>query len=196
VCLGDMNIDLNKEQDRTYPQWKLLTHLLSTLSEYGLKNIMLGNTYLATRLRGDGTLIQSALDHLYISEEEKILEARVLDKAMSDHMPILVEIGKKKTCRNRSSLRIRSFRNFNLEDFNLDLAFQPWESILEATDVDQMVEYFNTFTSNVLDRHAPFRDIMMGAKRNNIPLSEACVKEMKERPPTKESWGSRPAGES
>jgi hypothetical protein len=181
VCLGDMNIDLNKEGDTLYSLRTLLSHLLSTLSEHGLKNIMLGDTYTATRLREDGTLIHSALDHLYISKEEEIMQVQVLGEAMSDHMPILVELGKKKRCRDKNTLRKRDFKHFNLDTFNLDLAMQPWETLTEAKDVDDMVECFNKLTNCVLDRHAPFKDIKIITKRKKIQLSEECNKARRER---------------
>jgi hypothetical protein len=36
----------------------------------GLENLEIGKTYMADRLRNDGTVIESALDHIYVSHDQ------------------------------------------------------------------------------------------------------------------------------
>jgi hypothetical protein len=51
-------------------QWLFMlwnTELKSSLAQKGLENLEIGKTYMADRLRNDGTVIESALSHIYVS---------------------------------------------------------------------------------------------------------------------------------
>ena len=63
------------------------------MAQCGLVNQEIGNTYLADRLNLDGSVIQSALDHIYISTElEKTTKCGKLPDSSTDHVPIMLDI--------------------------------------------------------------------------------------------------------
>lgn len=49
----------------------------------------------------------------------------------------------------------RDFRNFNEEDFKLDLMAQPWSRIYESKHVNVIAILMNYLFLGVLDKHAP-----------------------------------------
>ena len=79
----------------------------------------LGFTYLADRLNEDGSTIESALDHLYLSEEliNRVKSSKLKDSG-TDHVPILAVIEQLKPenkMKNKSWKEIkRSLVNFYL----------------------------------------------------------------------------------
>ena len=63
--------------------------LKSSLAQYGLISISLGNTYLADRLDNEGNTIQSALDHIYVSENMiGKTKCEKLELSSTDHVPV------------------------------------------------------------------------------------------------------------
>jgi len=48
----------------------IAAELKSSLAQCGLDNLELGKTYMADRLRNDGKVIESALDHIYVSHDQ------------------------------------------------------------------------------------------------------------------------------
>jgi hypothetical protein len=62
--LGYNKLRYNKLQVRRY-KFNVAAELRGFLSQNGLKNWDLGKTYIADRLRKDGSLIESAIDHIY-----------------------------------------------------------------------------------------------------------------------------------
>jgi len=64
-----------------------------TIITCGLENLELGKTYLADRLRKDGTIIESALDHIYVSLDQNTkVTGKKMDTSSTDHLPIIAEI--------------------------------------------------------------------------------------------------------
>jgi len=61
--------DTNTEKIRiiAYYHFNLATELKSGLAQCGLEKVELGKTYMTDRLWKDGTIIESALDHIYVS---------------------------------------------------------------------------------------------------------------------------------
>ena len=58
ILLGDANLCADQWDEETYYQYKLATELKSGLAQCGLENLELGKTYMADRLRKDGTIIE------------------------------------------------------------------------------------------------------------------------------------------
>ena len=80
ILLGDANLCADQWDEETYYQFKLATELKSGLAQCGLENLELGKTYMADRLRKDGTIIESALDHIYVSlDQNTIVTGKKMD---------------------------------------------------------------------------------------------------------------------
>jgi len=71
----------------------LAAELKSGLAQCGLENLELGKMYLADRLRKDGTIIESALNHIYVSLDQNTkVTGKKMDTSSTDHLPFIAEI--------------------------------------------------------------------------------------------------------
>jgi len=70
IMMGDANLCAQKWDEDEYRLFNLASELKGSLGQFGLKNLGLGKTYMADRLRNDGTVIESALDHIHVSHEQ------------------------------------------------------------------------------------------------------------------------------
>jgi hypothetical protein len=68
IMMGDANLCAQKWDERLF---NLGAEPKSSLAQCGLENTEIGKTYLADRLKNDRTVIESALDHIDISHDQK-----------------------------------------------------------------------------------------------------------------------------
>ena len=72
----------------------MAAELQSTIAQCGMIRIDVGKTYMADRLRSDGSVIESALDHIYVSQGKNIkITGKTLNNSATDHLPIIAKIG-------------------------------------------------------------------------------------------------------
>ena len=64
--MGDMNICSTKWSDPDFKLKHISEEIQTSMAQCGLVNKEIGNTYLADRLADDGSVIESAIDHIYI----------------------------------------------------------------------------------------------------------------------------------
>ena len=69
IILGDANLCALKWEYPEFGQHAIAGEILGTLAQCGLTNINLGVTYQADRISEQGEVIESALDHAYISDD-------------------------------------------------------------------------------------------------------------------------------
>ncbi len=69
--LGDANLCSHQRDEESYYQFNVATELKSGSLQCGQENLELRKTYMADRLRKDGTIIESALDNIYVSIDQK-----------------------------------------------------------------------------------------------------------------------------
>ena len=176
ITLGDMNLDKNKYEDEGYGLKALVNTLQSALASTGMTDLDLGNTFCASRLNSQGLPIQSALDHLYSSHPEKLLSFEAKKNSMSDHLPIEAVVSFKKIKEKSFTKVARNFRKFKQEDFNLDLANQPWEQLAGEVDAESSAQLFTSFVTRCLDKHAPFETKTI---RTSGPRNKGLNKELR-----------------
>lgn len=181
---GDMNIDLNRANDMSYPLRTMLQDLQSCLAEGGLINIDLGNTFTAHRLKMDGTKILSAIDHLYISNPSMLKSYKTINNGLSDHSPVKFIIELRSSTSKTPTVLKRSFKTFDQNMFNRDLAAQPWDTLAWTTDVNQMTKAFTDLFVQVLDKHAPYKLCKLQKGKSRFKLSYECLGLMKKRDAT------------
>ena len=68
--MGDANLCAQKWDEEECRVFNLAAEVKSSLAQCGLENLELGKTYMADRLRNDGTVIENALDHIYVSHDQ------------------------------------------------------------------------------------------------------------------------------
>ncbi len=175
VILGDMNIDMNKCHLDSYPLKQMYIDLEECLTQQGIVNMELGNTFSAFRCKEDGSKIVSAIDHLYISKTNLLQYYEVLNNGLSDHSPIKVVLQLKDYSQKQNWITKRSFKNFDQDAFNNDLALQSWEKLGETEDVNVMADLFTEFFLSTLNKHAPYKVVKTVKKSKHIKLSQSCL---------------------
>ena len=82
------------------------------------------------------------IDHIYTSNEENILDARVSQIGLSDHYTIFGCRKIKFSLKSNShkSIKYHSFKSFKENVFIQDLAVVPWSEIDLLEDVDAMLD--------------------------------------------------------
>jgi hypothetical protein len=162
VVLGDLNLDQEKWDEKSYSSFNLAEELRTCLSMCGLEVHGLGHTYFSNHVCGKaGVMPSSAIDHIYSCTGRSVnVKTGTLLRGMSDHLPILAEVkvGAKLRSKKVTFISRRSFRKFDREAFERDLILHGGhQAIGIAQDVDQQVELLEDMIHSVLDIHAPFR---------------------------------------
>ena len=100
------------------------------------------------------------IDHLYVSNRDKITETFAPNIAISDHFPICFTRSASKTSyqrHNHTTIKFRCYKKFNEDDFLLDLSEAL--SLTEISNNDS-TKNFETWTStfmDIFDLHAPIK---------------------------------------
>ena len=65
---------------------------MTGLAENGMEALPVGITYLADHASRDGSMAESCLDHIYVTDIGGVSHVGSLLNSMSDHVPIFVDI--------------------------------------------------------------------------------------------------------
>ena len=117
----------------------------------------------------------SIIDIFLTSPDVLISQSRTLDSAISDHLPIFLEISWKLIKPPIKTIRRRSFKNLNVTEFNEDMSRLP-RSILEVfDDVNDKLMAFESLFSDILDLHAPLKSVRI--KKNPAPWISRSIRD-------------------
>ena len=92
--LGDMNVDINKWNNKDYYLKKISEEYQSLLGKNGLELIDFGITW--KRVQENGVIKQSALDHLLTNNSSSIINNKKVKVTYSDHSAIWADIATSK----------------------------------------------------------------------------------------------------
>ena len=93
IITGDANLCSRVWRNEEYKYKRISEELLDTLNQCRLKEIQLGNTYMADRLSKEGQTISSALDHVYLSTTlAQNTRVQKLSNSSTDHVPVKIEV--------------------------------------------------------------------------------------------------------
>ena len=96
----------------------------SVLGQPGLKYNYLGITYISHYIK-NGDHYKSGLDHIYFNPEKIVKNCKKLKNCLSDHRPIICGVQlKKKGKKNECYTLRRSWKNYSLDAFLIDLVNQ------------------------------------------------------------------------
>jgi hypothetical protein len=149
-----------KWDEEEYRLFNLAAELKSSLAQCGLENLEIGKTYMADRLRNDGTVIESALDHIYVSHDQNTkTTAKKMDASSTDHLPIIAEVNfRAQQAKNNTTIHKRCMKNFTQQKWTGCLAGKEWEDLGKTEDVNEMAQYFNNRVVEALDECAPWKN--------------------------------------
>ena len=167
VACGDLNIDMS---DLAKPNSKLFCDFLESHS-------LTQPISQPTRISESSS---SLIDLFLVTPDVSISKSMVLDCAISDHLPILLDLALPVFKPAPRSIKRRSFKHFSEADFVNDLWTVPWCIVDLFDDVDDKVSVFNTLFQEVLEVHAPIKSVRV--KKNPAPwISKSIRDEMDKR---------------
>lgn len=132
LLLGDFNIDLNKPQ----LAWA------NTTSLFGLHQLVQD----PTRVTSTSTTL---IDHIYTNHASMVSRVSVSKESFSDHYPVFCTWSfklPKRPPKGHTTIKYRSFKNFNQSEFLADLAVAPFRDVFGHSDPDGALEaFYNVF---------------------------------------------------
>ena len=153
IITGDFNIDLLKSTSDNK-----VGRYYQNLESHGCKPLI-------TTPRFSSTVSPSLLDHIYCKLRNTTQTAGIAIFDVSDHLPIFFLFS---TSINRKSEKqiIRCMKNFNLENFLVDLeeALFPWNFNSGSTVHDAFDEFIHIFQT-IINEHAPLRKLSRREKQ-------------------------------
>ena len=183
---GDLNIDVLNDK------WLNPDYHLASLSSMLLSACNLGNfKQLVTKPTRSqfnsikGTMDISCIDHIYTNYRFRCSKVSVESFGASDHDLIGYTRFSKDPPTPPRTIRKRSYKKFNPEDFLEDLREADWLQVNLCKDVDEAVSTFTNTFKDVLDKHAPW--ILFQERKRFVPwLSQETEDLMKKRNKLKE----------
>ena len=143
ILLGDFNMNF-KAPSKPPQKW------LNVLETFNLQQLIVD----ATRVTKDTSTL---IDHIYVSNLDKVQESHVSNFAISDHYPICLtrkEVNKDKK-NSHSTITYRNFKKFDQNEFLLDLQSTPFYKIEFEDNPSVCLQLFYDMLNKVLDKHAP-----------------------------------------
>ena len=123
--------------------------LRSVCDIYGVKQLIKEPTRVTAQS-------QSLIDLCLTNTPDKIVRSGVVPLGISDHS--LIYLIRKTHYTNFGEAKIitiRSFKNFNKEDFLRDVAQRPWDDVSQFSDPNEMWEFWKNQLLTCIDKHAP-----------------------------------------
>ena len=141
LLLGDFNSDMFKPN----PAW------VSTLSLF--------NQCVQSPTRMTLTT-SSLIDHIYVSNPDRLIRTHVPITSMSDHYPVCCTLScqiPKAKAGKHTTVRYRSYKHFDAGSFLCDLSNTSFDAIYGLSGPDEALAYFYKLFLLVYDKHIPIR---------------------------------------
>ena len=98
----------------------------------------------------------SCLDHIY-SNSDIINDCGTLDVNISDHIPVFVNRKKNSVTPEKTKFTGRSYRRYDVDIFNNELATKPWNLFDEENNPNELWKKNCTYITNTLDHMCPMK---------------------------------------
>ena len=144
---GDFNIHFSLEANSNY---------INSINSLGYQQFVNSTTHFNMR-----TNSSSIIDHFYSDQPLQNISVKVLISDVTDHFPILAWVNKPQIAKkNRQKITRRDTKLFDSESFLNDLSHALGNiEINDETDPNQAFEAFLDAFANVLDTHAPYKEL-------------------------------------
>lgn len=144
VVIGDTNINMMKNSD---PNTKKLK---SFLQANRLEQLIKESTRVTERS-------QTLIDHVMVNRNEMYHQNGVIELGVSDHSLIYTSRKKLKVEYDTEYVWTRSYRSYNDEMYERDIANADWSPVLNASNVNVAVNQFYRIILEIIEKHAPDR---------------------------------------
>ena len=102
---------------------------------------------------------QTLLDVILTNKPELFKDTLVYDPGLSDHAMVIGTMAGNAIYHPRKVLIFRSIKKINEESFREDLSTAPWHVGSIFDSIDDQCFYWNSLFNNILDAHAPSKNI-------------------------------------
>ena len=162
ILAGDTNSDislLDSSPDNNSSAYNTVSHMAAIFDTFGVKRLIKEPTRVTLN---SATLI----DHIAVSNPEKIPESGIIKVALSDHYAIYcIRRFMDSFKRHRKTITSRKMKNFNSDKFLYDLCQIDWDQVVATSDnVNSAVEKWSHLLSLVIEKHAPLRTMSFSDK--------------------------------
>ena len=165
---GDMNIDvLNNKWLRPDYHLLSLSNLLQSACNLGNFSQLVSKPTRSQFNSIRGTMDISCIDHIYTNYKFRCSKVSVLAFGASDHDILGYTRFSKDPPTPARTMRKRSYKKFNPEDFLDDLRQADWLQVYQCLDVDDATSTFTNIFKAVLDKHAPW--IIFQQRKRFVP---------------------------
>ena len=181
LCLGDMNINLEKLEESSYYLKKLAEEYQIMTSDFQLEVLNFGITW--SRSHKNGITKNSAVDHAMTNKIESVHDYFKIFIDFSDHQMICVDLKTEVQKLQNNNTACRDFRKMrsNPQYFLNECAKVNWESLASMLDVDEMQSFFTSEINKCLDKTAPWKTRKMNQKKYSLPRElQAHIQKRKE----------------
>ena len=148
ILLGDTNLNLLSTRDCNVNKYR------GFMKRFKLQSMI----HEATRVT---TTSATLIDHFVTTRPDLYSNAGVIDPGLSDHCLIFSSRKKKKQKRIVKYVKCRSYRQFNESAFKLDVQNLNWSMVTDCPDVDIATHLFTRMLLDVIDKHAPYRQLKL-----------------------------------
>ena len=183
---GDMNLDCLDGR------WLEPDYPLVTLSRMVMESCNMNNfsqvVDKVTRVqfnRVKNITSSSCIDHVYCNTKHRISPIKVISSGASDHDAIAYTRFSKDPVPPSRTIRRRSYKNFNKEEYLKDIANIDFTDVYTSVDVDDAASLLTQKLVVVLNKHAPWI-IYQQRKKFSPWISSETLKLMEQRDEIKE----------
>ena len=109
---------------------------------------------------------ESLLDVILVSDPSSVRKSGVINNPIRDHLPVYVVLKLKSPKISPHYVSVRSYKNYDPENFTFDLASHSDSllSVFAAPDVNSKLGIFNNAFRQVLDAHAPLKTVKIRSR--------------------------------
>jgi hypothetical protein len=166
IILGDFNVNY-----------------LDSKNVHGLKKAVINfcNMFSLKQMIKEATRVSqysnSLLDLIFVSDHHKISQSGVINVGLSDHCLIYcTRKVKKEQFKKHNSIRMRSLKNYSVENLNNKLNEVNWFDIINCDTVEVAWARFKTIFCNILDELAPVKSVRL--KQRSEPWINSEILEL------------------
>ena len=169
--IGDLNIDLTKENRNTHA-----LNYLNLLHAYGYNQIIQDPTRLSSQKA-------SLIDHVVLNNQFHSYSGDVICSSISDHQAISLQwnVALERELQVHKVIEFRSMKNFDPGVFRTKVNTIDWSNFFQLSDPDVAWNMFSHLFLEVWDECAPLKKcrIRLGKKINKPWIDSTILKDMK-----------------
>ena len=158
ILLGDTNCDLPTKQAEQ-PIDNDTKHMTGLYELFSFKQLVEEPTRVTLTT-------SSIIDHVATTCARNIVEAGVHKVTLSDHyMVYCIRKFNGAVEKGHKMIKTRKMKNFDKEAFLADVSGICWEQMFSETDdINALVNYWSSFFSLIIDKHAPITEMRVSEK--------------------------------